>query len=132
MQEPPPTFEAVGFANLIWLDYLASWRNPRVAIVKFSIVSLVPYTLGIIVAYLHGLQNIYLTTPGFLIGSLGILITLTFISYGSYTQYQMFERLMRCFSLTPKQRQEYTLDVVARHSNFRQHLRATIIIVVVG
>lgn len=125
-------FERFRFGNRIWLDKIASWRNPRRALVVIVALSLAPLLLGMLVSYLHGRFFLFATTTGFWIGSLGLLITLVIISYGSYSQYQIYDRLFRCFDMTATERVELVLDAVERHSNFWQHFKASAAIVAIG
>ena len=115
---------AYRFANKIWVDALVYPNNIYKSTRNIVFYSISPWAISIVICYFNGNVGRFLTTPAFYWGSLGILVTTTFLAYGSFKHYEVYEKLLRCFVVSESESRDIITDAIGRYSNYPQHIRA--------
>lgn len=118
------------FANRLWVDLFVVRGSLRRTARNLALFSATPWLLGAVVAIFADRARVYLSTPAFYVGAIGIFLTTCGLAYASNHQYAIYERYLACFSLSTEERQAAVHDALARHSRLFLHLRAAVIIFV--
>src|SRR5208283_1196201 len=105
------------FANVLWSDYLYNNKSLTKTALNVIILSSIPWVIGIFIAADVGRGSLYLRTPIFYIGSIGIMITTFTLIYGSFQHFTIYEHILECFILTNDERQEIVHNVLDRYYN---------------
>ena len=118
--------------NKLWVDYVLTWRNPSRSLLILAAIGALPFITGALIASSANRLNEYLETPAFYLGTIGILITIASLSYGSFSQHIVYDRVSSCYNLSDLERRGLNIDALGRHSDFRAHLRSAFIIYVIA
>lgn len=115
-------------ANTIWVDHILDRNSRSKSIICLLSVSLMPWLLGFLISLWIGKMQQYLHTPIFYVASFGIFLTIGSLGFGSFSQYKMYDRILACFVVSESERRGSIISALERHSNFYNHIRASVII----
>lgn len=120
------------FGNKLWTDDIIGTTVSIQTIIRLLLFSALPWVIGLLISFIGGRHGEYIQTPAFYVGSLGIIITLIGLLFGSSQQYRLYDSILGCYDITPEQRRKYLRNALGRHSNFVQHVRAASLIFILS
>lgn len=110
------------FANQIWTEIFISDSSYLNTLIRMAVYASIPWLFGFFYSYYYDIHGIYLETPAFYYGFIGILATTIGVTIGARIQYGIYDEITKCFIRDPKDQIDYIKLCLEQNSRFREHL----------
>lgn len=124
------TASAYRISNRTWVEAFF-WRGKFSSSLAFiTIFAAIPWLTGLMIAHYTSQTQRYIGSEIFVVASVGIFVTTSFILYGSRRQYEMYDSFFDCFELQIEQKRSEILRIIESYSNSKR-LRKSISVAIV-